>query len=375
MSVIICHNWYRSSSPSGENVVVAREMELLRQHNICHQECMRYNDKLEQASIVKKIFTALGMSGSIKIQNKLKQELAKFSGYKIFHAHNVLPMFSYDVFAVAKELGFTTIQTLHNYNLIASHKHCYTQNTFEPDQLRKMNPFNRGALEFFFERAYKRVWRENRLEYIDKFICLTEFQRDLFIQCGMPQEKLFIKPNFVSDKQQMLTSEGEYAIFVGRLSNEKGILQLCEAWQKLDIPLYILGSGHLLGKLPIAKNIHYLDQVDHDELIKMLARARFLIMNSVWYEVLPLVLIEALSCGIPCLVPKLGAMPEIIKNGKLGYTFEPQNMNELIEKAQLLWNNAFTMKLACRKEYENKYTPERNIKLLLAIYDLKKECG
>jgi len=68
-------------------------------------------------------------------------------------------------------------------------------------------------------------------------------------------------------------------------------------------------------------------------------------------------------------------MPEIIKNGKLGYTFEPQNMNELIEKAQLLWNNAFTMKLACRKEYENKYTPERNIKLLLAIYDLKKECG
>lgn len=372
MSIIMCHNWYRSSSPSGENIVVAREIELLRQYNIRYQEYMRYNDKLEQASIVKKIFTALGMTGSRNIQNKLKQELAKFSDYKIFHAHNVLPMFGYDVFAAAKELGFTTIQTLHNYSLIASHKHCYTQNTFEPDQLRKMNPFNRGVLELFFERAYKRVWRENRLAYIDKFICLTEFQRDLFIQCGMPQEKLFIKPNFVADKRRVLMDEGEYAIFVGRLSHEKGILSLCEAWQKLDIPIYVLGSGPLLGKLPIAKNIHYLDQVDNNELIKLLARARFLIMNSVWYEVLPLVLIEALSCGIPCLVPNLGAMPEIIKNGKLGYTFEPRNMADLMEKAQLLWNNALTMKLACRKEYENKYTPERNIKLLLDIYDLKE---
>ena len=376
LSVVICHNWYRSRYPSGENIVVNREIELFKKHNIRCQEYMRYNDELEQASIMKKVSTLLEMTGSRRVIDKLKGELEKFEGSKIFHAHNVFPMFSYDVFVAAKELGFTTVQTLHNYRLIASHRHFYTMNGkirkpangFEQDQLQKMNPNSRGLLEFFYDRAYKKIWQEGKLNYVDKFICLTEFQRDLLLRFGMPSEKLFVKPNFVSNRGYLSQQEGKYAIFVGRLSYEKGILPLAKLWQRMNIPLYVVGTGPLRIKLPIANNIHYLDQVDNESLIELIMGARFLVMNSVCYEPFGLVLIEALSCGVPCLVPNLGAMPEIITDGIHGYVFESGNMNELAEKAKLLWDNAPEMKQICRKEYENKYTPERNIKLLLDPY-------
>jgi glycosyltransferase involved in cell wall biosynthesis len=376
LSVVICHNWYRSRYPSGENIVVKREIELLKKHNVCCQEYMRYNDELEQASIVKKVFTLLEMTGSRRVIDKLKRELEKFEGSKIFHAHNIFPMFNYDVFVAAKELGFTTVQTLHNYRLIASHKHFYTKNgrirkpvnTFEQDRLRRMNPYGRGFLECFYDRAYRKVWREDKLNCVDKFICLTEFQRDLLSKFGMPSEKLFVKPNFVSDRGCLFQQEGKYVIFVGRLSSEKGVLPLAKLWRKMDIPLYIVGTGPLRRKLPIANNIHYLDQVDNESLIELIMGARFLVMNSTCYEPFGLVLIEALSCGIPCLVPNLGAMPEIIADGIHGYVFKSGNMNELAEKAKLLWDNATSMKRNCRMEYENKYTPERNIKLLLDAY-------
>jgi glycosyltransferase involved in cell wall biosynthesis len=377
MSIIICHNWYRKATPSGENVVVARELNLLKNANVNVYEYMRYNDDLANASFFAKMLTALRMSGSKQLRKIIASDLSKFKNIKILHAHNVMPIISYEVFRAAKTIGLTTIQTLHNYRLLASYKHFYSNSgvrlpnsTAEQLQLQRMVPENRDKYEIFYDRAYKNVWHNNYCDYIDKFICLTQFQKDLCVRYGLPTTKLFVKPNFVSDNGFVSEKTGNYAIFVGRLSHEKGIQSLTTLWRKLAIPLYVVGSGPLQNLLPIAKNIHYFPQMPNEQVIKLIANAKFLVMNSCCYEGFPLTLIEALSCGVPCLVPNIGALPEIIPHGKLGYNFAVNDFDDLAIHAMQLWNNAKQMQKACREEYLAKYTPEQNLQALMAIYKL-----
>lgn len=377
MNIIVCHNWYRSNSPSGENIVVARELELLKKSGIKFHELMRYNDALDASSLLHKLAVTCKVSGSEKLRNQLKKEINRCNAAKLLHAHNVMPLITYEVFRAAKEMGLMTIQTLHNYRLAASYKHFYTTNRTRPPQnraeeieLHRMNSSRCGFLEFFYERAYRKIWHKNYFEYIDKFICLTNFQREQLIKCGLPREKLYIKPNFLLDKGITNPEDGKYAIFVGRLTSEKGILPLCQLWQKLAIPLYVVGSGPEEQKLPHANNIHYLGQIDNAKIIELIANARFLVMNPMRYETFGLVLIEALSCGIPCLAPNFGAITEIITDGVTGLTFDPEDMHDLANKAQQLWEESKSMQQACRKEYENKYTPEINLRILREIYNI-----
>ncbi len=94
-----------------------------------------------------------------------------------------------------------------------------------------------------------------------------------------------------------------------------------------------------------------------------------LVMASTWYEGFPLVLIEALAAGTPCLVPRLGGLPDIITDGVLGRTFDPDDPSDLARQALRLWDEAPAMRPACRAAYEARYTPERHLQRLLAIYD------
>ncbi|MBF0198343.1 MAG: glycosyltransferase, partial [Planctomycetes bacterium] len=101
---------------------------------------------------------------------------------------------------------------------------------------------------------------------------------------------------------------------------------------------------------------------------ELMAGARYLLMNSTTYEGFPLVLVEALAGATPCLVPKLGAMPDIIPHEVLGRHFTPGDKDGLIREAQKLWEEAPSLRKACRAEYELKYTPEINFARLKAIY-------
>jgi hypothetical protein len=100
-----------------------------------------------------------------------------------------------------------------------------------------------------------------------------------------------------------------------------------------------------------------------------MARARFLVVSSTGYEGFPLVLVEALASGTPCLVPKLGGMPDIIEAGRLGLVFAPGDADDFAQRAVELWERAPAMRAACRSEYEARYTPQRNLLMLRRIYD------
>jgi glycosyltransferase involved in cell wall biosynthesis len=211
---------------------------------------------------------------------------------------------------------------------------------------------------------------------IDRFIALTEFSRQKYIEAGWPAHKIAVKPNFIEDPFNgvaMLNKQGGYALFVGRLSEEKGVDILFDAFKKVELPLKIIGDGPLKGfvKKNSSGNIEFLGRKDKKDVLVLIQNAAFIIMPSTWYEGFPMVLVEAFACGTPALVSKLGSMEEIIEDGTTGLHFEAGNPLDLAEKAHWMINHPVQVsEMGCnaRKEYLAKYTTEKNYEMLMDIY-------
>jgi glycosyltransferase involved in cell wall biosynthesis len=217
------------------------------------------------------------------------------------------------------------------------------------------------------------TWRNK----VDAYVALTEFGRRKFIEGGIPADKIFLKPNIVSSDPGVKQGNGDFALFVGRLSEEKGIRTLLAAWKLLSIPLKIVGDGPMKSELlqnlqdPSLQAVTYLGVLSHNDVISLMKQARILIFPSEWYEGFPLTIAEAFACGLPILASRLGAMAEIIRDKETGILFSPGDYKEVADKVVQLWDDFAELSRIgqnARREYEQKYTPERNYEMLIDIY-------
>jgi glycosyltransferase involved in cell wall biosynthesis len=222
---------------------------------------------------------------------------------------------------------------------------------------------------------YLRTWHQQ----VDMFIALSAFARQKFVEGGLPSEKVTVKPNFMLDPD-VEKNGGDYFLFVGRLSPEKGISTLLESWEHLcDIPLMIAGDGSLLPSAQTAatmqeskKVISVLGRVPHEQILTLMRGARCLVFPSGWYEGFPMTIVEAFACGLPVIVSKLGSMPEIVTDGVTGLHVAPGDPEDLAVKVRWAWSHPHEMRqmgLAARREYEEKYTAEKNYQMLIDIYE------
>ena len=197
-----------------------------------------------------------------------------------------------------------------------------------------------------------------------------------FISAGIPAHKISVKPNFVYEDPGEHTGKGEYALFVGRLSPEKGLSTLIAAWASLPIPLVVVGDGPMRSELEIqvrghASNIDFRGRLGRDQTRALMKGALFLVVPSECYENFPMVIAEAFACGTPVIGSRLGAVAEIIADGHTGLHFSPGDSSDLQQKARWAWSNPdqmMEMGRHARIEYESKYTPERNYPVLMKIY-------
>ncbi|BCL60060.1 hypothetical protein DGMP_07530 [Desulfomarina profundi] len=210
---------------------------------------------------------------------------------------------------------------------------------------------------------------------VDRFIALTQFARQKFIEAGFPGEKIIVKPNFceVPGVRDQTPGMKHGALFVGRLGREKGIATLLAAWKMLNVPLRIAGDGPLayLGTEHRSPSIIFLGRLTSEQVYHEMSQAAFLVMPSEWYETFGLVIIEAYAHGTPVVVSKLGAMAEIIEDGVTGLHFEPGNPHHLAEKVQWMHDHpeeCRQMGQNARQVYEEKYTPEKNYEMLMDVY-------
>jgi glycosyltransferase involved in cell wall biosynthesis len=177
------------------------------------------------------------------------------------------------------------------------------------------------------------------------------------------------------------TGEGRFALFVGRLSAEKGLDTLIAAWdllvkQGLDVPLKIIGDGPQAARVQAAaatnKSIQWLGGLPLSEALSLMGQASFLIMPSIWYETFGRTIVEAYAKGTPVIASKLGAMAELVDDGRTGLHFQPGDANDLATKVQQLSSDPVQLSLmrqAARQKYEQHYTAGSNYQQLLAIYE------
>lgn len=378
MRILVIHNAYQQRG--GEDSVVEAEIALLRSHGHEVATYFRDNDDIADMSAAS---LALQTLWSINTTNELTKIFHSFRP-DVIHVHNTLPLISPTVYWAAERAGVPVVQTLHNFRLMClsalylregkvcedcmGHlpwrgvvRKCYRDSIAASAVLAVMLALHRGLGTY-----------RNK---VSRYIALNDFCRNKFVEAGFPEEKVVVKPNFCEEKEVRsgALSNKNGALFVGRLSEEKGVVTLLDAWRGLDIPLRVAGDGPLLqqnrGRHRV--NVEFLGRLTGGQVAQEMSQASFLVMPSEWYEGFPMVLVEAFAHGLPVVASRLGAMAEIVEDGITGLHFEPGNFQDLALKVRWMHDHpeeCQQMGENAQREYEQKYTPVNNYAVLVDVY-------
>jgi glycosyltransferase involved in cell wall biosynthesis len=281
------------------------------------------------------------------------------------------------------------VQTLRNYRLICPNGLFFRDGGVCEDCLGKFIPYP-GVLHACYREsrtatgvtaAMLAVHRTLRtwLSQVNVFITLSEFARQKFIAAGLPGEKIFVKPNFVASDPGMGSGSGDYVLYVGRLSVEKGLDTLLAAWKSLKAPvtLKIIGDGPLSEQVRQAardmENVEWLGRQSLQQTYDLMGEAMVLVFPSKWYETFGRVAIEAFAKGTPVIASNIGAIAELVASERTGWLFQPGNAGNLA--AQIDWaishpQQRQAMRIEARKEFERFYTAAANYQKLMEIYQV-----
>jgi glycosyltransferase involved in cell wall biosynthesis len=187
----------------------------------------------------------------------------------------------------------------------------------------------------------------------------------------LPADKISVKPNFV-DVSEPAQSARKNGLFVGRLSQEKGISVLLNALDRLSgLVLDVVGMGPEETTVAAHRRVHHHGWQEQPAVLEMMRAAAYLIFPSICYEAFPRTLIEAFACGLPVIASRLGAMAEIIDHGRTGLLFQPRSAEDLARKISWAESNPAAMRemgMNARREHETKYAPHVNYQQLMTIY-------
>lgn len=390
MKVLLAHNSYQL--PGGEDVVYQRERNLLLAHGDEVVEYVRSNQEIEQYSLLQHVRLAPGVIWSTESRREFSQLLRRTKP-DVVHVHNTFMVISPSIYSACRERQVPVVQSLHNYRLLCPQgsfirdgKPCHDCASHLGHSV--LHACYRGSRVRTATVATMIAWHRAAGTYsdlVDRYIALTEFSRSTFVNGGLDPAKITVKPNFVDPDPGERPNDGSYALFVGRISPEKGLRTLLAAWRQLPetIPLRLAGTGPMVEELKAAvaelgPQVQYLGQMPLDQLMQVIRGARFLVFPSELYENFPLTLAESYACGVPVIASELGAMKEIVKHESTGLLFRAGDASDLAAKVGYAWASRELMRQLgrqARKEYENKYTAELNYRMLRSIYDevLNKE--
>jgi len=386
MRILLVHNYYQQQG--GEDVVFEQERKLLASHGHQVVTYERKNSELLSYSGFQRLFlpakTIWARDAYSEILDLIRRERPR-----IAHVHNTFVQVSPSVFAACREVGVPVVHTLHNFRLICPAANLFREGRVCEDCLESglwqgvrhscyRGSFAATAATAFMLAVHRaaRTWSDG----VTGYIALTEFSKRKFVGAGLPREKIYVKPNFVTPDPGPKEDFGDFAVYVGRLSPEKGVKTLLHAWRQLrtSIPLQIIGEGPLRRELERMvsqcklSNVVFAGRLSSEETRSRIRRARLLVLPSECYENFPMTVVEAFSCGTPVICSRLGAMQEIVNDHANGLHFTPGKPEELARTLEWAWSNPRRLQAlgkAARRDYEQKYTAEHNYNALMAIYE------
>jgi glycosyltransferase involved in cell wall biosynthesis len=387
MRVLLAHNFYRSSAPSGEDAAFRNEKALLEDKGVDVVAYEMFNDKIDASSFAHRARLALNTSWSNSTYDSVGH-LIKQTKPDIAHFHNTFPQISPSAYAACRDNDVPVVQTLHNFRFICPGglllrdnrpcEDCVGSNLLPAMRHRcyRGSLPATGALVWMLVRNR---WHGTYTTLVNRYIALTEFAAGRLIAGGLPRDRMSIKPNFAPSSSEPGPGDGGYVVYVGRLSAEKGLRTLISAWKLLpQIPLKILGDGPLrqeLVDLTVQNklNVEFLGFCDRPTIIDNIGRAVLQVVPSECYEGFPMVILEAYACGTPVVCSRIGSLNEIVEEGATGVKFDPGNPLDLAAKIQMLWDDSErrkSMRETVRMAFDNNFSAKKNFEALMAIYEM-----
>ncbi len=381
MNILVAHNSYQQ--PGGEDRCVTDEISLLRAHG--HQ-VTQYRLSNNAVDAMRRVALAARTIWSRPAFRELR-ELLREHRPEIAHFHNTFPLMSAAGYYAAHAEGVPVVQTLHNFRLCCVNALLFRKGEVCEACLGKAIPW-RGVMHGCYRdsrtasagvAAMLAVHRAmgTWCNAVDMYVALSESSRRKLIEGGLPANKIVVKPNFAYPDPGAGTGKGNYAVYVGRLSPEKGIGTLLEAWRHLDggVPLKLIGNGPMATVVQSAAaqngQMEWLPAVSHAEIFKLIGEAVCLVLPSECYENFPRVVAEAFAKGTPVIVSRLGAMAEIVVDGHTGFHFKPGDARDLAQKIHSILADPARlrrMRQAARDAFDEKFTADANHKMLMTIY-------
>ncbi len=382
MKVLLVHNRYQQRG--GEDAVVDAEACLLANRGVQVQRLDADNDAI-QGALAKIRVSTNQFSGSPAMRQRIGNALQTFRP-DVVHVHNWFPTISASVFGQCKTAGVPVVHTIHNYRLLCVGATLFRDGhicedcigaTFRTPGIRHKcyrgsTAGSAAATMGMLTHWATGTWHRS----VDRFIALTEFSRRKLVEGGLPEEKIVVKPNFVEPEPDLGAGDGNYFLYAGRLTEEKGLRVLLECWKNGPelAPLWIVGDGPLRSEVESAAatmgNVHWLGMKSSEEVLFLMKRAKATLCPSLWYEGMPRVVIESLAVGTPVVASLIGGYPEMIVDGESGALFAYGDAGALLGRIRELEKKAAFEKMRpdARLRFLAEYTGEKNFLLLLNIY-------
>jgi glycosyltransferase involved in cell wall biosynthesis len=376
------HNSYQQRG--GEDESYESEVRMLRAEGHCVETILINNSQIESTGKIQVALQSLWSTPSYDLVDRMLRDRP----FDVLHVQNFFPLLSPSVYYAAKKHGVAVVQTLRNYRLLCPNVYFYRDGHVCEDCMGKVFKYP-GILHGCYRgsrlatatvaamtafHTIKGTW----LNAVALYIALTHFVRDKFIEAGFPEDKLVVKSNFVYPDPGYGTGEGGYALFVGRLSPEKGLDTLLAAWKQLgrNWKLKIAGDGPMSAEVQAFCAAHgdveWVGAKSRAETSELMSGARVLVFPSQWYETFGRVAIESFAAGTPVIASRLGAMAEICDDMRTGLLFEPGNASDLGEKLRWVFDNPARiaqMRPIARQTYESRYTMHENCRVLIQAYE------
>lgn len=347
MKILLIHNFYRYRG--GEDRYVRILEEVLRRNG--HQVIHFFSDSrsIKQFNFLQKCLIPLKLINSPAANKELEKVIRQEKPH-LAVAHNFTPLLSLSLLNVLKRNNIPILKRLENYKFLCLNG-LFLRNNFNVCEVCRRGNFIPGIIHRCYQKSFFSSMGIAISEFIhrkmktvsktaDLFLATSDFVKSKFVEAGFPGERIAVHPNFLDfEPEESIGQPENYAIYVGRLSQEKGLITLLKAFKGLPaLPLKILGEGPLMDELKEFTRLHHMAHVTFEGFIdgqakrEILKKALFLVFPSECYESFGYSIIESFACGVPVVASDIGGARELVRDGENGFLFEVGDPEDLQEK-------------------------------------------
>jgi len=385
LRVMVVHNRYRSAQPSGEDRVVDRECDVLAAagHEVVRFE--RRSDDIADMSVLERVLVPVRVPWSRASRRELRTRL-RAARPDLVHVHNTFPLLSPSVLAACADEGVPVVATLHNYQQVCPTGTLYREGADCTACVGRLplpavrHGCYRGSRAASVPVAIAQgVTRRVAWSAVDRFLCVSAAQRRILVAAGMPADRVTVKHNFAPDPGLVRSGRGAHVLYLGRMSAVKGLSTLMRAWDSLasdlGVPLVLAGGGELEAEVRHwaagRADVRYVGLQDDAGCRHLTASAAAVVLPATAQEAFGLVVVEAMAAGVPVVAARIGALPELVDEGRTGLLHDPADPASLAAALRAVvtdheLNRRFGT--AGRRRYEQEFGPAAGLAALEAAY-------